>query len=457
MIRRIAALCRLGFRAPFSSRFVWALMCVLALVVILLPMSIEVKGTSPEEVGAGQVRMILTWTFGLAFVVLAAATMWSGCAALSSDIEEGRHTGAAVSPARPFEIWLGRWLGLVLANAVVLVVVAGGIYAQLNLRGLTAKDDGGGRRTDVTRRLDISRESLMGTARDYYRQALELGAVPVGATEAEVIESILNDLTKELMPIEPGQKREWEFILRKGDERKNVSVTFSCVSSLGSTFGCKGEISVYDGREAGEPRLILTHTIGENDAGKAEFEIPAGSLAGGRFSVVYSNAGGEDGVSALVRHNESMIAGVGGGGVVRNLALCAAILLTLLSALAGIGVSLGAMFSFPVAAFTGAAVVFTAFVVSGGAEDDALDFGHSHGGDAEHSRVIEAFVDFSVRASRVVASANKPFIEANAFDRLGDGVLIDARMVWASAARTGAGLPLAFGVLAALALRRREL
>jgi len=449
MIRRVASIIKLGFRAPFSSRFVWALLCVLGLIVVLLPANLKSDGTT-----AGQIRMILTWTFGPAFFVLAAATMWSGCAALSSDIEEGRHTGTAVSPARTFEIWLGRWIGLTLTNAVVLLIVAAGIWAQLRICGLGSED------TAVERRLDISRESVQRTAQSYYDRAEKIGEIPPELTQEEVLDSIKHVLDTELLPIEPGQEREWEFVLRKGDEKKRMLVAFHSISSLGGTFGATGEIRVYGGRAYREPDheaargTLALHPIGEDDAGRAKFEIPAGSIPPGNVRVVYKNT--SDGISVLIRHTESMVVSVPGGGVVKNLVLCAAALLSLLSALAGIGVALGALFSFPVAAFTGVAVILTAFVVGGGAEEAAIDFGHSHGGVGE-SAFVELLSEYSVRVSRVISKLNKPFIEANVFDRLGDGVLIDLRHVLKSAVQTGVLLPLVFGVLAALALRRREL
>ena len=446
MTHRIASLCRLGFRAPFSSRFVWALLPALALIVLLLPAGLKNDGTK-----AGEIRMILTWTFGPAFAVLAAATMWTGCAALSSDIEEGRHTGTAVSPARPLEIWLGRWLGLVLTNAVVLLLVTAGIYAQLRLRGLSAAD------IAVVRRLDISQESVMRETRAIYAQAVKAGAVREGVEEAAVLESIRGVFLNDMMSVEPGRQRDWDFVLRKGDERKTVSIAFAAISSLGSTFGCKGEINVFGAGANAPAEPAHTHTITEDDGGRAGFEIPAGSLPPGNFRVTYMNVGDRtNGVSALVRHNESMTASVPGGGALSNIVLCAAILLSLLSALAGIGVTLGAMFSFPVAAFAGAAVVLTAFAVGGGMEEEAADFEHSHDKE-ESSRAVTALTRFSVGTSRAIAYAYKPFIEANVFDRLGDKILLDSRLVAASAIRTGLLLPLIFGFMAALTLRRREL
>ena len=447
MTRRVSAVFRLGFRAPFRSRFVWALLALLALVAAVLPASLKGDGTT-----AGDIRMILTWTFGPAFAILAAATMWSGCAAISTDIEEGRHSGAAVTPARPFELWAGRWLGLVFANALLLFAVAAGVFAQLRARGISAEETG------VERRLDIVPESVARAADALFAQAVELGSVPPTVSEEEALASIKKDLATSFLPIDPGRSREWEFALRGGDAEKAVRVVFSYVSSMGTSTGCDGEIIVSSaGRE------ILRRSVSGDDSGRAELEIPAGALAagGGAFRASFANTGdAADGVSVLARHFESMTASVPDGGVLKNLALCTLLLLSALSALAGIGVALGTVFSFPVAAFAGAAVVFAAFIANIGIAEDGWE-AHAHGGSAERGAIAAALDKAHERASielaKFIAAADKPFIDAKPFDRLGDCVLIDARLAKASVIQTGIILPIIFGILAALALPRREL
>ena len=101
MIRRVAAIALLGIRAPLRSRLVLGLLALLAVIL---------AGIRGDGTAQGEMRMLLTWTLGVAAGVLGAATLWAGCAAVASDIEAGRHAPTAVSPARPFEIWLGRWL-----------------------------------------------------------------------------------------------------------------------------------------------------------------------------------------------------------------------------------------------------------------------------------------------------------------------------------------------------------
>ncbi len=445
MIRRVVALCILGIRAPFRSRLVAGLLVLLAAVVILLPLGIKGDGTP-----AGDLRMLLTWTLGIAFAILCAATIWSGCATVSSDIETGRHVLTAVSPARPFEIWLGRWLGLVITNAILLMAVIAAVAIQLKIKGLSSED------TAVYRRLELDQKSIDDEVASLYEQALAHDAIPEGATKEQVLKSIREDIATAHLPLDPGFSRRWVFLLKKGDAEKDLRVTFSFLSSYGTTSGCKGACKA--SREDGD--IVAERSITEDDNGRIDFWIPAGSLTGERTVIVdFANTGNpEDGIAVLVRHTESMHVLIHDGGVIRNLFKCSVAMLSLLALLAAVGVACGTMFSFPVATFAGTALVCIAILGSSQMVEDGIESGHSHGDPNQVESVFSKFLGaFSKTISSGIASVNKPFSDVNALDRLGDSVLIESRLVLRSVLFTGVALPLAFGVLAALALKRREL
>ena len=130
MIRRVAAHFVIGLRAPWRSRLVAALLVLLAATVLVLPAHLHSDGTP-----AGELRMLLTWTLGPAMAVLAAASLWAGCAAISPEVWDKRYASAAVTPARPFEAWLGRWLGIVAIDAALLAAVLLGVGAQVAQHG----------------------------------------------------------------------------------------------------------------------------------------------------------------------------------------------------------------------------------------------------------------------------------------------------------------------------------
>lgn len=443
MIRRVMAVCLLGIRAPLRSRLVVGLLVLLAAVLILLPIGIKSDGTA-----AGDVRMLLTWMLGIAFCILCASTIWSGCATVSTDIEEGRHVLTAVSPVRPFEIWLGRWLGLLIINALLLSVVVVAIVVQLNIRGLSAED------TAVYRRLSLDPQSVQEEVDSIYEQALSIGAIPPGASETDVRRSIAKDFEQAYLSIDPGTNRRWVFSLKPDDGDWEIRVLFSFLSSYGAASGCEGLFTV----STSEGRSVAVREITADDVGDVSITIPAGALSGEAVAhVIFQNTGDrESGVSVLVSHFESMQMLVRDGGVSRNLAKCSLAMFSLLALLGAIGVSFGTLFSFPVAAFAGTAVVLMMFLGSSGMVEEGLGSGHSHGEASAPSALSQAMDAFSKRLSAGVSAVSQPFSDTEALDRLGDSIYIDPQKVLRTLLLTGGVYPLVLGLLGSLALRRRE-
>jgi hypothetical protein len=439
MIRRVAAIALLGIRAPLRSRLVLGLLALLAVIL---------AGIRGDGTAQGEMRMLLTWTLGVATGVLGAATLWAGCAAVASDIEAGRHAPTAVSPARLFEIWLGRWLGLVVVNGALLLVAVAAAFAQLKIKGIPSEV------TSVSRRLELDAATLRTEAERLFAHAQSQGAVPPGASKQNVIASIEKDLLTAHFPVDPGQSRQWVFALRPGDAARAMTVKFKFLSSFGASSGCEGECAVLD--SAGD--VVSVRRINEDDKGEVVFDVPAGAVEGPALKAVFTNTAAAEGMAVLVQHGDSMTVTVPDGGVVRNMLKCWIALLAVLSLLAAIGVACGAMFSFPVAAFTASALVLIAIVGRSDLVEEGVEAGHSHDGAAREETAFDHALDaFSKSMSSAVATALRPMSEVEALDRLGDGIAISPRAALKSALYTGLLLPLGFGVLAALALRRREL
>lgn len=443
MIRRIAAICLLGIRAPLRSRFVPGLLVLLAAVLILLPIGIKSDGTA-----AGDVRMLLTWMLGIAFGILCVSTMWSGCATVSMDIEAGRHVLTAVSPVRPIEVWLGHWLGILITNAVLLLIVVVAIVVQLRIRGLSAED------TAVYRRLALDEQSVEAEVDAIYVEANRMGVIPEGASENDVRRSIAKDFKEAYLSVDPGTSRRWVFTLKPEDGDRAIRVNFSFLSSYGLASGCEGVCTV----STADGKVVARHEISGDEAEDVLLAIPKGALSGEAFAyVVFQNtADPESGVSVLVSHFESMHMLVRDGGVLRNLMKCSLAMFSLLALLGAIGVSCGTLFSFPVATFAGSAVVLMMVLGSSGMVEEGAGHGHSHGEKTTPSAWSQAMDVFSKRLSVGVSAISQPFSDTEALDRLGDSSYIEPRKVLRALVLTGGSYPVLLGLLGALALRRRE-
>lgn len=439
MIRRVAAHFALGLRAPWRSRLVAALLVLLAATVLVLPAHLHSDGTP-----AGELRMLLTWTLGPAMALLAAASLWAGCAAISPEVWDRRYASAAVTPARPFEAWLGRWLGLVAIDAALLAAVLLGIGAQVAARVPAAA-------TAVRARLVADPASFEEETQRIYRAVFPDGA-PDGREEA-VLASIRRDLAGEAyLPVAPGQARGWRFLL-PDPAPEEAELRFQFMSSYGSLQGAKGSLSV-----TADGRAVAEIPVSNDDPGFVSATLPAAAMRGAkRLSAEFRNGETADGgASVLLRQSDSLRVLVPAGGLPANLARAFLALLAPLALLAALGVALGCAFSFPVAAFLATAVV-TMALASGGAvfrEADAED-AHSHGPARVETRLDRAARRFSLGASAVLREATAPIGRAETLDRLGDGIAVDARAAALALLLDGLALPLLLGLLGGLALRAR--
>ena len=452
-LRPVLAGAALGLRAPLRSRFVFALLALLGAAVLLLPVQLKGDGTP-----AGTLRMLLTWTLGTAVALLSLSTLWAGCAAISGDIEGKRHAGAAVSSARPFELWLGRWLGLVALDAAVLALVLVAVFVQVRARGLGPAD------TAVRAYLPIdpaSFEAEVDRVLGYAIGRMPPDRRPDGDPDrrAAMRESVRGDLGSDsFLPLEPGEERHWLF--RLPERAPAAEFEFSFMSSYGDKQGIRGHLSLV----AGDGGVLADRPVTTDDSGF--FRLPLGKEAldaarrgGGTVEAVFWNEEGEDGAAVLLRHDRAARLSVPAGGLPANLAAAGLAILALLSLLAALGLACGCALSFPVAAFAASAIC-AMVVVSGGSvfsmdpaeAAESTSHGHSAG-----SRTVAAILPFARTVAHALDATTAPYDRTEALDRLGDGVRIPRGAALRAFALDGIALPLLLGLLGSAVLRRREL
>jgi hypothetical protein len=439
VIRRVAAHFVLGLRAPWRSRLVAALLVLLAATVLVLPAHLHSDGTP-----AGELRMLLTWTLGPAMAILAAASLWAGCAAISPEVWDKRYASAAVTPARPFEAWLGRWLGIVAIDAALLAAVLLAVGAQV-ARRVPAEA------TAVRARLAADPASLDAEARRIFD---DLPAeVRAAVDEPKAIASIRRDLAGDsFLPVAPGLARGWAFLL-PDPAPEEAEVRFQFMSSYGSLQGAKGALSV-----SADGRPVMEVPVSNDDPGFVSAALPAGALRGAkRLAVEFRNGESADGgASVLLRQSDSLRVLVPAGGLAANLVRAFLALLAPLALLAALGVALGCGFSFPVAAFLATAIVAMAIASGGSAFRDSFEGETHHHGEARaETRLDRALKRFSLAASDALRATTAPIDRTEALDRLGDGIAVEGRAALAALALDGLALPLLLGLLGGLALRAR--
>ena len=128
-MQRILAIAFLTLKAAIRYRLVLVLGFLLLLGVVALPMFIKDDGTA-----RGFTQILLTYTLTLIATSLGIATLWLACGTLASEIEECQMQMVAVKPVARWQIWIGKWIGIMILNFVLLALSGGAVFGLMKYR-----------------------------------------------------------------------------------------------------------------------------------------------------------------------------------------------------------------------------------------------------------------------------------------------------------------------------------
>src|SRR5438552_3147729 len=128
-MQRILAIAFLTVKAAFRYRLVIVLATLLLLAVVALPLVIKHDGTA-----RGFTQILLTYTLSIITALLGFSTLWLACGTLARDVEECQIQMIAVKPIGRWQIWLGKWLGILMVNALLLGLSAGAVFGLMKWR-----------------------------------------------------------------------------------------------------------------------------------------------------------------------------------------------------------------------------------------------------------------------------------------------------------------------------------
>src|SRR3974390_1279876 len=128
-MQRLFAICWLTWKAAFRFRLFIVIAGLLLASVVLRPRVSKDDGTA-----RGFTQILLTYTLTTISALLGLSTLWLACGTLARDIEDCQMQVVAVKPIARWQIWLGKWLGIVLLNADLLVISGSAGYVFLQWR-----------------------------------------------------------------------------------------------------------------------------------------------------------------------------------------------------------------------------------------------------------------------------------------------------------------------------------
>ena len=479
-MKQTAAIALLALRNAFRSRLLLVLFGLLFAAAFLLPLALRSDGTP-----AGLIRIHLSYTLGIAGFLLALASLWAGGAAVSQEADDKTLQLLLVKPVPRLRIWLGKWLALLLVNAVLLALVGlvAAVTLQLKLRrgGFTPDALGEARLTTLAalETFHAPLPDVSAAVRAEYNDLRARRALPPDISEKTALDSLRRTHLARLYSIPPGQSRAWTFdippfapepapairigALAEIPDPRIVLVQFKCDSSVPGAAEIEGTVAL----QAGD---LNTYTEVQAMPGTVQNlvfrDFPADAR---RATVTFRNLGGHgatlffDPANGLVLRRA---AGTFGGNYLRALAR----LYLRLALFAAIGVTLGTLFSLPVATFLSLVLVIILQLsgfISAAAQVDRETFVANvapFGGGQVHGETAPAPPSLAARAAATVLYyayrgtwlALRPLLADRTLDDLANGIYLPPRDLARALLAEGLGLPLLLALLSTAVLRRRE-
>ena len=438
--RRIAGITLLAVRASLRAKTVAALLALLGVCVVLLPNVIKSDGTAE-----GSCRILLMYTVGFSFGILCLSTLWTACALLAAEIDSLRIQLSVVKPVRALELWLGKWLAVLLLNAFLLALVYGGVYAQL--RWQMRANGWDGQVTLASR--DVAHPILptpRQEARETYGLLKQRGELPEDLSESTVLRVLAERAAERYDLINPGEQADWTFTLARplqAHESVTVRIRFD------TEFSTRAKV-------AGTCRLAANGRAVEvplDDFSQNEIEFSVAAEAFGAearpptaFTLSFRHTGDPKASSALMlRFRQDVVLMTAGGTFEANLLRSALMQWSVLALLAAFGLTLSAGFSLPVAMFT--ASVLLALVVVG----NSVTAITSQEDEKEWTNRPGIWVSRGVTALTQHAMRNDPLESVIRSERIAARAL-NAALLWNVLIS-----PTLLAALAAYILRRREM
>jgi len=125
----LLAIAWLTWKAAFRFRLFLVVAVLLLAAVVGLPVMIKHDGTA-----RGFAQILITYTLSAITALLGLSTLWLACGTLARDIEECQMQVVAVKPIARWQIWLGKWLGIMSLNASLLALSGASVYGLLQWR-----------------------------------------------------------------------------------------------------------------------------------------------------------------------------------------------------------------------------------------------------------------------------------------------------------------------------------
>lgn len=387
-LRPLLAVALLTIKAAFRYRLVITLLGLLVALVFILPSAIKHDGSAQ-----GFTQILITYTLSAITALLGFTTLWIACGTLARDIEEMQLFLIAAKPIPRWQIWLGKWIGIMAVNLGMLAMSGSVAYGLLQLRtGELSAEQQVKLRNEVLVARAGAREPAVDLTQDIQTLLKERLKDPAAAAldPAFVRKQVEEMIKARQQVVPPGMLRRWEVPLGADAKQRlagrplfiRVKFFTTQYNSEGTLYPAYWEIGPPDGR-----RLRLENSLpaesfvefGLDPRATAELINAQGVLA-----VDFQNWTQQP---LLFPLDEGMEVLFHEGGFALNYARGLMIIAFWLGLLTAVGLACSSFLSFPVAAFCSIALLVLG--LSSNTLKQVVDQGGIVGVNSENGMVTE--------------------------------------------------------------------
>jgi hypothetical protein len=382
-MQRILAIAWLTWKAALRFRLFLVIAVLLLAAVVGLPVLIKDDGTAQ-----GFTQILLTYTLSAITGLLGLSTLWLACGTLARDIEECQIQVVATKPIARWQIWLGKWLGIVTLNAALLAISGACVFCLLQWRAahLPAAEQKVLREQVLVARGSARPPNYAAEIDAETRQTLQeqLKANPelAGSADLPEVEKQIREQVKayyQLVP--PGIARPWQIDLSSQKDSlrgRPLQLRIKFNTATGGSGGTFAGLWQVGNPQKMQPWQSEAMSLSPDTF--HEFGIPANLIDDkGMLDIVFLNANRdtvllfpiEDGMEVLYPE----------GGFALNFARGLGIIFCWMALLTAVGLMAASFLSFPVAAFFSMAIL--AVVLSSGMLAETVASGTVGVGNAE--------------------------------------------------------------------------
>ena len=390
-MQRIFAITWLTWKAALRFKLFLVIAALLILAVVGLPLVIKDDGTA-----RGFTQIILTYTLSAITALLGLSTLWLSCGTLARDIEECQIQVVATKPIARWQIWLGKWLGIVTLNAALLAISGACVYGLLQWRAT---------KLPVAEQKILREQVLVarGSAKEKnYNAEIDAEAArvlqdrlktsPVTTVDLpEVQKQIREQVKAAYQVVQPGYSREWQIDLGFAknylrDQPLQLRVKFNAAQKSASGT----DLALWEAGVPGTAKLWRTEMpMSLAPDTFHEFQIPPNLFdTNGWLTIIFVNPNDtallfplEDGMEVLYPE----------GGFALNFARGLGIIFCWMALLAALGLAAASFLSFHVATFFSLAMLVV--VMSSGTLADAVESGTVGVGNEETGVAGHSYAD----------------------------------------------------------------